>query len=176
MLSTTFIPIIIIMHIYNWYHSITAGIHLHIRTQIIYTWHISPCFLLSFAPLLPHLCPLLLTWNPPCCDRIRPRCPRVARKLTLPFLSPGSYTPHSKIPTPRSFPAPHIPSLGQQCEPGSQDRAQIQQHIITRNRTMSMMTMMLLTVLALLSPATPPDVYKIGNKINKPRSQAVVQS
>jgi hypothetical protein len=61
----------------------------------------------------------------------------------------------------------------------------IQQHIITRHTlfiffgnqiTMGMMPMMLLTVLALLSPATPPDVYKIGNKINKPQSQAAVQS
>jgi hypothetical protein len=39
-----------------------------------------------------------------------------------------------------------------------------------------MMTMMLWTVLALLSPATPPDVYKIGYKINKPQSQAAIQS
>jgi hypothetical protein len=119
----------IIMHIYNRYHSITTSIHLCIRTQIICTGHFSPlliislasCFLLfSFCPMRP----LLLTWNPPCCDRIRLPCPQVARKLTLPFPSPGSYTPHSKIPTPRSFPTPNIHSLGQQCESSSQDRAQ----------------------------------------------------
>ncbi len=77
--------------------------------------------LLSFCPI----CPLLLTWNPPCCDRIRPPCPQVARKLTHPFPSPGSYTPHSKIPTPRSFPTPNIHSLGQQCEPSSPGRAHV---------------------------------------------------
>ncbi len=71
------------------------------------------CFLLFSFTLI---CPLLLTWNPPCCDRIR--------KLTHPFPSPGSYTPCSKIPTPRSFSTPNIHSLGQQCEPSSQDRAQ----------------------------------------------------
>ncbi len=82
---------------------------------------LASCFLLfSFCPIRP----LLLTWNPPCCDRIRPPCPQVARKLTLPFPSPGSYTPHSKIPTPPSFPTPNIHSLGQQCESSSQDRAQ----------------------------------------------------
>ncbi len=89
----------------------------YMNTDYIHMAHFP---LLSLAPL----CPTLLTWNPPCCDRIRPRCPRVPRKLTLPFPSPGSYTPHFKIPTPRSFPAPNIHSLGQQCEPGSQDRAQ----------------------------------------------------
>ncbi len=129
-LSTTFILMIIIMHIYNWYHSITASIHLCIRTQIIYTWHISPrlyylpLLLAFFCSLFAPSAPLLLTWNPPCCDRIRPRCPQVARNLTLPFPSPGSYAPHSKIPTPWSFSTPNIHSLGQQCELSSQDRAQ----------------------------------------------------
>ncbi len=33
------------------------------------------------SPLLP----LLLTWNPLCCDRIRPPSSQVARKLTSPF-------------------------------------------------------------------------------------------
>ncbi len=66
---------------------------------------LASCFLLfPFCPI----CPLLLTWNPPCCDRICPPYPQVARKLTLPFPSPGSYTPHSKIPIPRSFPTPNI--------------------------------------------------------------------
>jgi hypothetical protein len=46
----------------------------------------------------------LLTWNPPCCDRICPPCSQVARKLIFPFPSPCSYTPHSKIPAPLGFP------------------------------------------------------------------------
>jgi hypothetical protein len=58
---------IIIVHIYNWYHSITTSIHLCTRTQIICiicTWHI-PLALLSplagpFAPLTPLSDPLHL--------------------------------------------------------------------------------------------------------------------
>jgi hypothetical protein len=84
----------------------------------------SPCRFPFCSPFCP-IRPLSFTWNPPCCDRIRPPCPQVIRKLTLPFPSPGSYTPHSKIPTPRSFPTPNIRSLGQQCEPSSQDGAHL---------------------------------------------------
>ncbi len=73
--------------------------------------------------LLPIRFPLL-TWNPPCCDRIRPPHSQVALKLIFPFPSPCSYTPHPKIPTPRSSPDPNIHSLGRHREPGSQDRAQ----------------------------------------------------
>jgi hypothetical protein len=42
------------MHIYNWYHSITAGIHLHIRTQLYIhgTFPLASCFLLlPFSPI-----------------------------------------------------------------------------------------------------------------------------
>jgi hypothetical protein len=67
---------------------------------------------------------LSLTWNPPCCDRIRPPRSQVARKLIFPFPSPYLYTPHSEILTPRGFPDPNIHSLGRHHEPGSQDPAQ----------------------------------------------------
>ncbi len=48
------------MHIYNWYHSITAGIHLHIRTQIYThgTFPLASCFLL--LPLCPIFAPFYL--------------------------------------------------------------------------------------------------------------------
>ncbi len=74
--------------------------------------------------LLPIRLPLL-TWNPPCCDRIRPPRSQVARKLIFPFPSPCSFTPHPKIPTPRGFPDPNIHSLGRHRESGSQDPAQV---------------------------------------------------
>ncbi len=46
-LSTTFIPIIIIMYIHNWHHSNVSSILLCTRTQItIYMAH-SPCFFFS---------------------------------------------------------------------------------------------------------------------------------
>ncbi len=62
-LSTTFIPMIIIMHIYNWYHSITTGIHLYIRTQIICTRHFFP--LLYYLPLLlAFFCSLFAPFTP----------------------------------------------------------------------------------------------------------------
>jgi hypothetical protein len=44
-LSTTFIPAIIIMHIYNWYQSITTVILLCTRTQITIHMAHSLCFL-----------------------------------------------------------------------------------------------------------------------------------
>ncbi len=60
----------------------------------------SPCFF----PLAPLSNPLLLTWNPPSCDRIRSPRSQVACKLTSPFptLSPN--------PPPSKFPEPRIPS------------------------------------------------------------------
>ncbi len=87
-----------------------------------------PLFLLPFFPhslLLPIRFPSL-TWNPPCCDRIRPPRSQVARKLDSPFPSPCAYTPHSRILTPWGFSHPNIHSLGRLREPGSQDPAQYQ--------------------------------------------------
>ncbi len=64
---------------------------------------ISPCWF-PFVPLCSPLNPLLLTWNPPSCDRIRPPRSQVACKLTspVPTLSPN--------PTPSKFPEPQLPS------------------------------------------------------------------
>jgi hypothetical protein len=84
-LSTTFIPIIIVMYIYNWYHS-------HIQAFIMCTstdCNVNGAFPLpSLAPLADSFCslfdPLLLTWNPPSCDRIRPPRSQAACKLTPP--------------------------------------------------------------------------------------------
>jgi hypothetical protein len=58
----------------------------------------SPCFLLSQFPFAP-IRALLLTWNPPCCDRIRPPRTPVARKLTSHF-PPLAHIP----PIPKSRP------------------------------------------------------------------------
>jgi hypothetical protein len=121
---------IIITCIHNWYHSIATSIHLYTRAQItMYGTH-SPCFIVSPCafPLLIPLAPLFkslpLTWNRPCCDRIRPPRSPIACKLNSPSPLPCSYTPHSKIPTPRGFSPPNIHSLGRHREPGSQDPAQ----------------------------------------------------
>ncbi len=64
---------------------------------ILFPWWI-PFASLSWSPLL--------TWNPPCCDRIRPSWSQVARKLispfpSLPICSPSA--PHSEIPNPWGF-------------------------------------------------------------------------
>jgi hypothetical protein len=66
--------------------------------------------LLFLLPLLIPLClpllpfhPLLLTWNPPSCDRIRPPRSQVACKLTSPVPTLSS-NPPSK------FPEPQLPS------------------------------------------------------------------
>ncbi len=64
---------------------------------------ISPCW---FPFCSPFLAPLL-TWNPPCCDWIRPPWSQVARKLIPSFPSlPICYSSvsHSEIPTPCGFP------------------------------------------------------------------------
>jgi hypothetical protein len=71
----------------------------------------SPCFVL---PLLIPLCspfnPLLLTWNPPSCVRIRSPRSQVACKLTspVPTLSPNPPPPNSQNP---NYPAPHWDDL-----------------------------------------------------------------
>ncbi len=72
------------------------------------------------APLAPLFSPLQLTWNPPCCDRIRPPRSQVALKLTPLFPSSGSYAPLPKILTPQGFPDPNIHSLERHCEPNPQ--------------------------------------------------------
>jgi hypothetical protein len=54
---------------------------------------ISPCHF----PFSPPLCPLLLTWNPPSCDRNRPPRSQVACKLT-PLVPPLTQT----LPLPNS--------------------------------------------------------------------------
>jgi hypothetical protein len=114
------------MHIYNWYHSDVTGIHYVHECITVHHRAIPLLFAFSFLHSLLHPIRLpLLTWNPPCCDRIRPPCSQVARKLIFPFPSPCPYTPHSKIPTPRSFPDPNIHSLGRHREPGSQDPVQL---------------------------------------------------
>ncbi len=108
-LSTTFIPIIIITYMHNWYHSNVSSIlytHGHnCNVQLLYTWRIplafiSPCRFPFVSPLLPSL----LTWNPPSCDRIRPLRSQVACKLTspVPTLYPN--------PPPSKFPEPQLPS------------------------------------------------------------------
>jgi hypothetical protein len=88
------------MHMYNWYHSNVSAILLYTRDDIDCMYTIIPLApLVPLAPLFPlvSLVPLVrpssLTWNPPCCDRIRPPRSRVARKLTpcfphLPHVAP----------------------------------------------------------------------------------------
>jgi hypothetical protein len=112
------------MHIYNWNHSDVTSIH-YVHEYVTVSYRAIPllfAFPLLHSLLLPIRLPLL-TWNPPCCDRILPPRSQVARKLIFPFPSPCSYTPHSKIPTPRGFPDPNIHSLGRHRESGLQDPA-----------------------------------------------------
>jgi hypothetical protein len=49
-LSTTFIPVIIIMHIYKWHHSNVTGIHYVHEHRLQHRWHIPPCFFISPCP------------------------------------------------------------------------------------------------------------------------------
>jgi hypothetical protein len=90
------------MHIYNWYHSNQQASFIY--TIIDYNIHgASPLLFFSFAdsPLLPFAPPsnpLLLTWNPPSCDRIRPPQSQVACKLTSPFPTLSPNPPPSKFP------------------------------------------------------------------------------
>jgi hypothetical protein len=99
------------MYMHNWYHSNVSGI-LYIYGHRLQCTTIHGAFPLLLSPLgdspLPPLCspfnPLLLTWNPPSCDRIRPPQSQVAYKLTspVPTLSPN--------PPPSKFPEPQLPS------------------------------------------------------------------
>jgi hypothetical protein len=97
------------MHIYNWYHSKRLK-HSFMYTNTDYNIHgafpllfLLPLLIPLCLPLLP-LHPLLLTWNPPSCDRISPPRSQVACKLTssVPTLSPN--------PPPSKFPEPQLPS------------------------------------------------------------------
>jgi hypothetical protein len=59
---------------------------------------LSPCFFSPcWCPFAPLSYPPLLTWNPPCCDRIRPPWSQVACKLTPPSLT---------LPAPSPFQIP----------------------------------------------------------------------
>ncbi len=60
------------------------------------------------TPLCSPFCSFLLTWNPPCCNRIRPPWSQVAHKLTSPSSTPFSFPPHSKFPVPRLFMPPTV--------------------------------------------------------------------
>ncbi len=97
------------MHMYNWNHSNVSSILLYTRIQVTPYMAHSPCFFSSIAdfpfvsPCSPFN-PLLLTWNPLSCDRIRPPRSQVACKLTspVPTLSPN--------PPPSKFQEPQLPS------------------------------------------------------------------
>jgi hypothetical protein len=93
------------MHIHNWYHSNVPGILYIHEHRLQYTWRIplaffSPCRF----PFVSLSNPLLLTWNPPSCDRIRPPRSQVACKLTSP-VPPFTQT----LPPPNSQ-NPNLPS------------------------------------------------------------------
>jgi hypothetical protein len=95
------------MHIYNWYHTNVSDIFYVHEHGLQYTWRIPLAFCLPLPiPLCSPFYPLylLLTWNPPSCDRIRPPQSQVACKLTspVPTLSPN--------PPPSKFPEPQLPS------------------------------------------------------------------
>ncbi len=77
----------------------------------------SPCLYLPLLlPLSSPLYPLLLTWNPPSCDRNRPPRSQVACKLT-PFAPPFTQlSPPSKFPEP-NCPAPYYDDLGNIPDP-----------------------------------------------------------
>jgi hypothetical protein len=93
------------MHLYNWHHSNVTGILYIHEHRLQYTWCIPLAFYLPLLiPLAPLSNPSLLTWNPLCCDRIRPPCIQVARKLTSHFPPLAHIPSHSKIPTPPVFP------------------------------------------------------------------------
>ncbi len=86
---------------------IVVKIHVPIQrvTIYIYTWHIPLALNLPLPlPLPSPLFPLLLTWNPPSCERNHPPRSQVACKLTHP-----RPTPHPN-PPPTKFPEPQLPS------------------------------------------------------------------
>ncbi len=88
------------MHIY------TTGIIHHCNHSITYTNEIGYVHDYPLAPLTLLICPFPLTWNPPCCDRIRPPLSRVARKLTPLISLTCPCGPSPEIPTPWGFSSP----------------------------------------------------------------------
>jgi hypothetical protein len=104
----------------------------HIHTIIMYTISLRIYWRFPLALYLPLLIPFcslsrfpLLSWNPPCCDRIRPPWSQVARKLifsfpSLPICSPS--VSHSEIPTPCGFPKLMRPLLRRHRNSGFQDQ------------------------------------------------------
>jgi hypothetical protein len=80
----------------------------HYKHSFIYTntdYNVHAAFpLLCCLPLrIPLYDSLPLTWNPPCCDRIRPPRSPIACKLNSPILCPCSLATHSKIFDPPRF-------------------------------------------------------------------------
>jgi hypothetical protein len=76
-------------------------IPLHIQYSYIYIRRSSPCFSI---PLVPPLCPLLLTWHPPAVTGIV--------HLSLRLLVNWPHLPHPSPnpPLPSKFPEPQLPS------------------------------------------------------------------
>jgi hypothetical protein len=114
---------------HNCYHSNISGI-LYVHGHELQCTTIHGALPLLLSPLADPFClplcspfsPLLLTWNPPCCDRIRPPRSQVACKLTSldPTLSPN--------PPPSKFPEPQLPSASLR-RPQEQPRVFCQEHI-----------------------------------------------
>jgi hypothetical protein len=69
------------MYTYNWYHSTTIIHYVYEQDKYLHCI-VNPFALCSPFFLIP-FCSPSLTWNPPCCDRIRPPRSQVACKLTL---------------------------------------------------------------------------------------------
>ncbi len=85
-----------------WYHSIVQSFY-YIHGTITYVHGAIPlAFLVPLASS--PLCPLLLTWHPPSCDRNRPPRSQVACKLT-PFAPPFTQPP---LQFPRTPTAPRL--------------------------------------------------------------------
>ncbi len=85
------------MHIY------TTGIIHHCNHSITNTNEIG---YVHDYPLAPLICPFPLTWNPPCCDRIRPPLSRVALKLYRLISLTCPCGPSPETPTPWGFSRP----------------------------------------------------------------------
>ncbi len=104
-------------HTYNW----QSFRYLH--TIIMYTFRLtihaalSPCFLSPcWFPFAPLSYSLLLTWNPPCCDRIHPPWSQVACKLTSPSLVLPTPSPF-QIPSTQVIYTPHYDNFKTPASP-----------------------------------------------------------